>query len=348
MGLMKLRRPGSTRGEAGSHCHSPRDGGGGGRGGESSLQGTNGTGSDRCSPVCASPGQVSCRSSGEGLLVKSVTEVPPPTSCEVSPGRETRVPGDPLFYGCKLFSSQMKETCVCAGWGRNALACPQGTGAQGHLCRKADLLPNFSPAPRGGSLKATERPGRCWSSPKPPTSAPLGFEGRLVARLCQAALRQERARREKERDRGRSRGRGDARGRRLGEAARKREGAGRDRGAASAPRRRTAPGGAREGASRARRGHRGRVRAQRGRGGGIGSESALSPGRGGGIGVAEGAGYLPGPRPGRGRAGGRAVSGRVRSGRPGPCGAPGTAATAEGHGEEGASHGGAPRPPPAS
>lgn len=44
---------------------------------------------------------------------------------------------------------------------------------------------------------------------------------------------------------------------------------------------------------------------------------------------------------------GRAVSGGARSGRPDPCGAPGTAAAAEGHGEEGASHGGAPRPPPA-
>lgn len=113
-----------------------------------------------------------------------------------------------------MFSSQMKETCVCAGWGRNALACPQGTGAQGHLCRKADLLPNFSPAPRGGSLKATERPGRCWSSPKPPTAAPLGFEGRLVARLCQAALRRERARREKETEdeagEGGTRGAGDS------------------------------------------------------------------------------------------------------------------------------------------
>lgn len=228
-----------------------------------------------------------------------------------------------------MFSSQMKETCVCAGWGRNALACPQGTGAQGHLCRKADLLPNFSPAPRGGSLKATERPGRCWNSPKPPTAAPLGFAGGLVAQLCQAALRRERARREKERDGGRSRGRGDARGRRLGEAARKREGAGRDRGAASAPLRRTAPGGAREGASRARRGHRGRVRAQ--------------PGQGRGH-RCRGGGRLPSWA----AAGARAVSGRVRSGRPGPCGAPGTAATAEGHGEEGASHGGAPRPPPAS
>ena len=74
-------------------------------------------------------------------------------------------------------------------------------------------------APWGGGLKATARPGRCWSSPKVPTAAPLGFAGGLVARLCQAALRRERARREKERDRGRSRRRGYARGRRLGEAA---------------------------------------------------------------------------------------------------------------------------------
>lgn len=42
-------------------------------------------------------------------------------------------------------------------------------------------------------------------------------------------------------------------------------------------------------------------RGHRGRGEGIGGECAPSPGRGGGIGVAEGAGYLPGPRPGRGR-----------------------------------------------
>ena len=150
MGLMKLGRPDSTRGEAGSQCHRPRDSGAGC--GESSLQGTNETGSDHCAPACTAGPlqvQVSCRSSRERLLVKSVTEVPPHTCCEVSPGRETQVPGDPLFNGFKLFSSQMKETCVCAGWGRNALACLQGTGAQGHLCRKADLLPNFSPGSLG-------------------------------------------------------------------------------------------------------------------------------------------------------------------------------------------------------
>lgn len=58
-----------------------------------------------------------------------------------------------------------------------------------------------------------------------------------------------------------------------------------------------------------------------------------------------GPGYLPGPRPGHERAGARAVSGRcARAGR--SMWLPGTAATAEGHGEEGASHGGAPRPRP--
>lgn len=38
MGLMKLGRPGSTRGEAGSHCHSPRDGGGGGGAGNPAFR----------------------------------------------------------------------------------------------------------------------------------------------------------------------------------------------------------------------------------------------------------------------------------------------------------------------
>ncbi|KAK2115153.1 hypothetical protein P7K49_005779 [Saguinus oedipus] len=44
----------------------------------------------------------------------------------------------------------------------------------------------------------------------------------------------------------------------------------------------------------------------------------------------------------------RAVSGGARSGRLSPCGARRAAAAAEGHREEGASLGGAPRPPPAS
>lgn len=157
-------------------------------------------------------------------------------------------------------------------------------------------------APWGGGLKATARPGRCWSSPKVPTAAPLGFAGGLVARLCQAALRRERARREKERDRGRSRGRGYARGRRLGEAARKGEGAGRDRGPLqhrSGGQRLAGPG----------RGHRGR-------GEGIGGECAPSGAGEGASGPRRGPiTFLGHGRGARGRAGGRSAAECARAGR---------------------------------
>ncbi|XP_036708168.1 collagen alpha-1(I) chain-like [Balaenoptera musculus] len=97
-----------------------------------------------------------------------------------------------------------------------------------------------------------------------------------------------------------------------------------------APRRRTAPAG-------------GRLSAQPGPGRGHLGPSARPAGPGKELRAGAPVTFL-GLGPGRGRA----VSGRARSGRPGPCGAPGTAAAAEGHREEGASHVGAPRPPPAS
>ena len=232
------------------------------------------------------------------------------------------------------------------GWGAAGVPLPprKALARRGAFAAK-QILFQTSPLPPGGegvSGPSPERPGRCWSSPSAPTAprparlrapaaaAPLGFAGERVARLCQAALRRESARRKKERDRGRGRGRGDARSRRLGEGARTREGAGRDPWAASAPRRRTAPAG-------------GRLSAQPGPGRGHLGPSARPAGPGKELRAGAPVTFLA-LGPGRGRA----VSGRARSGRPGPCGAPGTAAAAEGHREEGASHVGAPRPPPAS
>lgn len=315
--------------------------------GESSLQGTNEMRGDHCAPACMGGPlqvQISYRSSGEGLLVISVTAVPTPLPVKSLLAGKPRSLERHCFMALNCFFPDEGDLCLC-GLGKECPRLPTRHWRAGAPLTQSRSSSKLLPWLPGEGISRPQRgQGAAGAPPRlpppparlgaPKDAAPLGFAGGRVARLCQAALRRERARREKERDRGRSWGRGDARGRRLREAAGKREGAGRDRGAASAPLRRTAPGGAREGASGA--GH-------------WASGARARPARAGkgASGAGEGAGYLPGAATGA-REGGRAVSSRARSGQPGPCGAPGTAATAEGHGEEGASQGGAPRPPPAS
>lgn len=226
---------------------------------------------------------------------------------------------------------------MCAGWGgvaagvapsRKALVRRGAFAAKRILFQTSPLAPGgegtAGPSRREAGVLLELPQGRQAGGPALPHP---GFAGGRVARLCRAALRRERARKEKERDRGRGRARGDARGRRLGERARKREGTGRDR----AGRFSTAP------ADSARRG---RVRAQPGR---RGSRQGGAAGPGSGV--------CAGLRlPSRSRDEGERTGGQRRSvlGPAGSMWRPGTAAAAEGHGEEGASHGSAPRLPPAS
>lgn len=189
---------------------------------------------------------------------------------------------------------------------------PEGVGNSGPSHREArgaaGAPPGFPLPPRAG------RRSRCRRTP--------WLCGRAS---CPALLSgpQAGARQERERDTGHGRGRGDAQSRS------KKEG-GRGPGPRGPLQHRA--GGQRPPRPSARPAGAGKGQAGQG--------AAWS-------GVRAGA-WVTFPGPGCGRAGAWAVSGGARSGWPGPCGAPGTAAAAEGHGEEGASHGGAPRPPPAS
>lgn len=309
MGLMKLGRPGSTRGEAGSHCCLLGTGAGGGAGNPAFREQME-QGVTRCSPVCAG-GPLQGRSAaglvGRGLLVKSVTECPPHL-CEVSPGRETWVPGSPLFYGCKLFSSQMKETCVCARLGEGMPSPAHKALARRGTFAAKQIFFQTSPRLPGRGVSRPQSGQGAAGLPKPPTAAPLGFEGRLVARLATKRPSGGKRARERERDRGRSRGKGGREGQETRRSSKKEGGrwpGPRGRFAtAPADGARRGPGGGIAGEERAS----GASARPAGAGEGASGAGALSPGRGGGASVSR---RGPVTFLGRGRGAGRRGRGLV-------------------------------------
>lgn len=222
--------------------------------------------------------------------------------------------------------------CGLGRGGSGSVPLPQSAGAQGCLCRKADSLPNFSPGPWGrGNRRA--QPQRGWGAAR----APPGAAGRGSRRCRTPALRAGELPGFAERPSG-----GSAPGKRKKETEDE-GGQGETREAGDSERE--------QGRGRARAGTARAVSAPRQRTAPAGAECAPSP-------AAEVAGGEQrrgrerGVRglPSRSRDEGERTGGQRRSvlGPAGSMWRPGTAAAAEGHGEEGASHGSAPRLPPAS